>query len=132
MREVWKDVKGYEGIYEVSTLGRVRTHKDKTTFTEKHGVRKWKQRILKAKKCKQNSHRVDLWKGGVNKTWLVHRLVALAFIPNTNNLETVNHIDGNRLNNCADNLEWLSHGDNIRHAFALGLYPQAKEGGNYE
>ena len=58
--EIWKDVVGYEGIYEVSNKGKVRTHKNKTTYTEKHGVRKWEQRILKQKSDKHNSKRVTL------------------------------------------------------------------------
>lgn len=95
MVEEWKDVVGYEGIYEVSNRGRVRTHKNKTTYTIKHGIRHWKQRILKEKAKNNRDVRVSLWKGGKRKDYLVHRLVAEAFIPNPANKPTVNHIDGN-------------------------------------
>lgn len=60
----WKDVVGYEGIYEVSDTGEVRTKEGKTTYTERHGVRRWKQRTLKQKVSKDNTCRVSLWKGG--------------------------------------------------------------------
>ena len=82
MEEIWKDIKGYSG-YQVSNLGRVRTH-NKTTYTEKHGERHWKNRILKFKpdynsryKEKQGTgYRVTLWKNGKGKDYLVARLVA--------------------------------------------------------
>lgn len=60
--EIWKDVVGYEGIYEVSNYGRVRTHKDKTTYTQRHGIRHWKQRILKEKSRTNRDVRISLWK----------------------------------------------------------------------
>ena len=81
MKEIWKDVVGYEGIYEVSSYGRIRTHKNKTTYTEKHGIRHWKQRYLKDKTPNGRDVRVTLWKNGECKYFLVHRLVAFAFIP---------------------------------------------------
>lgn len=119
---VWKDTIGYEGIYEVSNTGLVRTHENKVTYTEKHGVRKWKQRILKQKiHHKDKTCRVSLWKDGKEKTWLVHRIVALAFIPLVEGKDYINHIDGSRLNNCVDNLEWCNHQENNNHAFDNGL-----------
>ena len=114
---IWKEVVGYEGIYEVSNNGEVRTKEGKTTFTKRHGVRKWKQRILKQKIDKENSCRVSLWKDGKEKTWLVHRLVALAFIPMIESKNYINHKDGNRLNNHVYNLEWCNHTENNNHAF---------------
>ena len=121
MKEIWKDIDGYSG-YQVSNFGRVRT-KDKITFTKKHGERHWKDRILKPKiSNKDKCLRVDLWKNGKHKTILVHRLVANAFLEkNIDTNLTVNHKDGNRLNNRVDNLEWLTLADNIRHAFNTGL-----------
>lgn len=113
----WKDVVGYEGIYEVSDTGLVRTHKNKTTYTERHGVRKWKQRTLKQKVSKDNTCRVSLWKNGKEKTWLVHRIVAKAFIPRVKEKNYINHIDGSRLNNSVDNLEWCNHKENNNHGF---------------
>ena len=119
--ENWKDVPEYEGIYEVSDQGRVRTKLGKTTYTKRHGVRKWKQRYLKNKNPKAREVRVSLWKDGKEKTWLVHRLVALAFIPKVDGKECINHIDGNPKNNKIENLEWCNHTENNNHAFDNGL-----------
>lgn len=120
MKEIWKDIVGYEGIYEVSNTGKVRTHKDKTTLSDRHGIRKWKQRELKQKVSKDNSCRVSLWKNKKEQTWLVHRLVALSFIPKIPGKEYINHIDGSRLNNTVENLEWCNHKENNNHAFDTG------------
>jgi|SRR5690554_1776748 len=127
MKEVWIDIKGYEGIYEVSNKGRVRTHKNKTTYTKKHGVRKWKQRIMKFKgNTPKTGYRVSLWKEGKQKDFLVARLVAFNFYnENIDNKKlTVNHIDGNRMNNELYNLELITLKENIQHGFNSGLYPQ--------
>lgn len=122
--EKWEDIPGYEGIYQASNFGRVRTHINKTTYTNRHGVRHWKQRILKYKGVnKRTGYRVDLWKDGKCKSWLVARLVCMTFysLPKSNKM-TVNHKDGDRFNNHIYNLEWLTIGDNIRHGFETGLY----------
>ena len=121
MKEIWKDVVGYEGIYEISNHGRIRTHKDKTTYTEKHGVRHWKQRDLKDKTPNGRDVIVELCKNGKGKDFLVHRLVAFAFIPVVKGKECINHIDGNPKNNNVENLEWCNHLENNRHAFETGL-----------
>lgn len=121
--EVWKDIPGYEGIYQASTFGRIRTVEGKTTFTTRHGVRHWKSRILKGRGDNpKTGKRVSLWKDGKSKDWLVARLVAITFLGYPPEGFTVNHKDGNRLNNSLDNLEWLSLADNIRHAFDTGLH----------
>lgn len=119
--EVWKDIKGYEG-YQVSNKGRIRTC-NKTTYSQLHGIRHWKDRIIKQKTAQDKAMRVELWKDGKGKTVLVHRIVALTFLgePPQPNM-TVNHIDGNRKNNHVENLEWLSLADNIRHGYRTGLY----------
>lgn len=120
--ETWKDIEGYPG-YQVSDLGRVRTH-NKVTSNKRYDKRLWKDRILKNKVSKKdNCSRVSLWKNGVEKDHLVHRLEAVAFLGEPSDKDmTVNHKDGNRQNNSVDNLEWLSRADNIRHGFATGLY----------
>lgn len=126
-KEIWLDIPNYAG-YQVSNLGRVRTH-NKTSYTEKHGVRHWKDRILKFKSENyKTGHRVDLWKDGKNKTFLVARLVAYTFYEKDidDHTTTVNHIDGNRLNNNLKNLEIVTYKENIRHAFATGLMPYKK------
>ena len=74
--EVWKDIPNYEGIYEVSNLGRIRTHKDKITYTKRHGKRKWKQRIMKFKGITpKTGYRISLWKDGKQKDLLVARML---------------------------------------------------------
>jgi len=126
--EIWKDVIGYEGIYEVSNLGNVRTHEGKTTNSDWHGKRVWKQRILKQKiSYKDEIKRVSLYKNKKCTDYLVCRLVASSFIENNLYSKlTVNHKDGNRLNNNVENLEWMTLRDNIRHGFENGLYKQHK------
>ena len=90
--ELWKDIPGYEGIYEASTNGRIRTKKSKTTYTEKHGVRTWKSRILKGRgNNKQTGARVSLWKDGKYKDHLVARLIAYTFLGIPDKKLTVNH-----------------------------------------
>lgn len=128
MEEIWKDIPNYSG-YQVSNLGRVRTH-NKTTYTEKHGKRVWKDRILKYKsKSYTPGYRVDLWKEGKPKTFLVARLVAFTFYnQNINDKKlTVDHLDGNRLNNNLDNLELVSLKENIKRGFETGLYSCQKK-----
>lgn len=124
--ENWKDIPGYEGIYEASTLGRIRSKEGKTTKTERSGIRHWKQRIMKQKICRNAKGRtdakVDLWSNGKRRTFLVSRLVAMTWVAGYAPELTVNHRDGNTTNNMADNLEWASRADNIRQGFKDGLY----------
>ena len=126
--EDWKDIPGYEGIYQASNEGRIRSAPDKTTYTERHGVRHWKSRILKTKRQKpphRQDERVSLWLDGKPKWFLVARLVAMAWCNGYQDGFTVNHIDGNCLNNNANNLEWVSLADNIKLGFKTGLYKAA-------
>ena len=123
MEEIWKDIDGYIG-YQVSNLGRIRTH-NKTTYTSIHGERHWKDRIIKPKgKNYKTGFRVDLWKDGKPHTLLVARLVAFTFYDeDINNYKlTVDHLDGNRLNNNINNLELVSLKENIQRGFNNGLY----------
>lgn len=124
--EEWRDIPGYEGIYEASSLGQIRSKAGKTTYSDRHGVRHWRERILKQKICRNKKGRcdarVDLWKNGVHKTFLVSRLVAMTWVDGYEPELTVNHRDGNSLNNRAQNLEWLSRADNIKQGFEDGLY----------
>ena len=122
MEEIWKNIKDYDG-YQVSNLGNVRTH-NKTTYTKKHGERHWKDRILKYKgKSYKTGYRVDLWKNCKPYTLLVARLVAFTFYNEdiNNHKLTVDHKDGNRLNNNLENLELVSIKENIQRAFNTGL-----------
>lgn len=99
MKEEWRDIKDYEGLYRISNLGRVKSLNYKGTGREG---------ILKLFKNKYGYLYVCLSKNGVHKYFRVHRLVAQAFIPNPNNLPQVNHKDENCINNCVDNLEWCT------------------------
>lgn len=126
--ELWLDIPNYDG-YQVSNFGRVRTH-NKLSNNSLHSKRVWKDRILKYKgKTPRTGYRVDLWKGGKPKTFLVARLVAFTFYGKdiNNHRLTVNHIDGNRFNNKLDNLELVSLKENVRHGFRTGLYSSSKK-----
>jgi hypothetical protein len=119
----WEPVNGYEGIYEVSMDGEIRTCEGKTTFTEHHGKRLWKQRTLKQKIDKKGYKRVTLFKNGSKKDFLVHRLVATAFCEQEEGKNIINHIDGDPGNNCYNNLEWCTHYENLMHAFLNKMNP---------
>ena len=112
MREIWKDICGYEGLYQISNFGRIKSLNYNHTKKEK---------VLCEKHHKSNYVTVMLCKNVVNRNKSIHTLVASAFIPNPNNYPCVNHIDGNKKNNNADNLEWCTHKQNIEHAIKTGL-----------
>lgn len=104
--EIWKDIEGYEGIFQVSNKGRVKSLE--RVVNSNGGVRIIKERIRKP----QDAHgylRVRLKNGSTDKNYFIHRLVANTFIPNPNNLPQVNHKDENPQNNIAENLEWCTH-----------------------
>ena len=118
--EEWRDIKGYEGSYMVSNLGRIKS------LVGWNGYEYIKRdKILNPYKQKvgQEYYRsvVKLHKNGKKKDKKVHRLVADAFIPNPENKPNINHKDGNPLNNIVSNLEWCSQQENITHAIETGL-----------
>lgn len=100
MNEIWKDVKGYEGLYQVSNTGQVFSIRSKKFL--KQGHTGWGEGYAFVALCKN----------GMRKNKNVHRLVAEAFIPNPENKPEVNHIDHNPHNNNANNLEWVTHQEN--------------------
>ena len=116
---IWKPISNYSEYYEVSSDGRVRSF-DRIIF-DKNGIR------LRLNKSKEISLRIGLYKMvGLNKNRVqiqvsIHRLVALHFIPNPENKPQVNHIDGNKMNNNLNNLEWVTAKENLQHAFDSGL-----------
>lgn len=131
MNEEWKDIPGYEGLYQASTFGRIRTCAGKVTSNTRFSHRVWKQRIMK-QKCTKNGkgrydYRIELWKDKGHRTWLVSRLVAITWCNGYKEGMTINHIDGNPKNNNADNLEWVSLADNIKLGFEDGLYKHQKK-----
>ena len=112
--EIWKSVEGYEGLYEVSNCGNVRsldrivTHSDGKNYS-------LKGKMLKMGYCGSGYLHFILHKNGKTENKYLHRLVAETFLPNPNNLPEVNHKDENKANNCANNLEWCSHLYNMRY-----------------
>lgn len=106
MVEKWKPIKGYEGLYEISNLGRVKSY---------HITRGTKERILKPRYVKDNYLMIALYKDGTRKNFQLHHLVADAFVENPKQLKEINHKDGNKENNSYVNLEWTTHHDNVLH-----------------
>lgn len=123
MEEIWKDIKDYEGLYQVSNLGRVRSLPRKGTYKDIH--------ILKLGKNHKGYLQVKLSKDSVLKCKSIHRLVAEVFIPNPDNKPQVNHKDTNKENNCVNNLEWVTNLENMQHSWKMGLrnniYKKGKE-----
>lgn len=110
--EEWKAIDGYEHLYQVSNLGRVRSVSHYARNNRNGGVRYVEGRLLSTYKMPNGYHQVQLSKNSSKEKKYVHRLVACAFIENSKNLEEVNHIDGDKSNNKAENLEWVNHKDN--------------------
>ena len=111
--EIWKPISGYEGLYEVSNLGRVKSLSRFQSTTE---------RILKGEYDNRGYYRVRLSKENITKKFQIHRLVASVFIKNPSFVRLqINHIDGNPSNNNVSNLEWCTHSENMKHAFKTGL-----------
>lgn len=107
--EIWKDVKGFEGIYQISNLGNVKSFKKSITI------------ILKPVIGGNGYLCINLSKNSQPITHNIHRLLAIHFIDNPENKRTVNHKDGNKLNNHLSNLEWATDSENNKHAFDLKL-----------
>lgn len=125
--EIWKDVVGYEGVYKVSNFGFVKSLARETI--SKDGKRMpIKEKILVGASIRYKF--VLLYKDNksIRKTRSIHRIVAMAFIPNPKNLAQVNHIDGDRYNNNVENLEWCDAFHNMQHCYRLGLRKTMRSG----
>lgn len=112
IEEIWKDVVGYEGMYQVSNKGRVK----RFSINNSSEIR-----LISLMINVGGYNKMTICKNGSTKNALIHRLVAIAFIPNPENKLTVNHIDGNKLNNSVSNLEWATYLENNVHALSSGL-----------
>lgn len=104
--EIWKDIPGYEGLYQASNLGRIKSLGNN---------RDRKEKILKNNPHPRGYLQVALWKNGKGKSLLIHRLVAITFLENPLDLPEINHIDENKHNNAVDNLEWTAHAPNCNY-----------------
>ena len=122
--EEWKDVVGFEGAYQVSNYGNLRSI-DRISKGKRYSGK------LLSKSQERSGYIVDILSfDGIRKTVRRHRLVAEAFIPNPDGKPEINHLDGNKINNHVDNLEWATHRENTDHAWVTGLTPsppKAKE-----
>lgn len=106
--EIWRDIEGHEGNYQISNYGRVKSFKGR------------KPRILSTCKDSKGYPKATFAENGKAKTYLIHILVARAFIPNPDNLPVVHHKDSNPKNNRADNLQWVTYKQNLQYAYDSG------------
>ena len=109
MKEIWKDISGYKGLYQISNKGRVKSFRQNSP------------RVLKNNDNGNGYLIVHFKVKNIRKPKYIHRLVSVAFIINTYNKQEVNHKDGNKHNNSVNNLEWCTRSENIRHSFRTGL-----------
>ena len=129
MHEIYKDIKEWEHLYEVSNTGNVKS-KERTVVKKNGNLQLVKERVLK-RICKNGYFFIALCKDGICTHYPIHRLVAEAFVENPLEKPCVNHIDGDKNNCCADNLEWVTHKENITHAIESGLFNPVESRSQY-
>lgn len=126
MQEIWKDIKGYEGKYQVSNLGHARSLDRQIKIRGKNQVKSYecnkiiRGKLLKLKETKYGYIQMLARNKKETKYLYIHRLVAETFIPNPENKPHVNHIDSNKKNNCVSNLEWVTPKENVTHSVVEG------------
>jgi len=117
---VWKDISEFEGEYQINQFGEVKSLQRINYM--KNGVPRHVKEKYIAWKTKKNGYKfLQLWRNGKSKNFYIHRLVAKHFIENPSELDEVNHIDGNKSNNHFSNLEWVTHSENMYHAYEKEL-----------
>jgi hypothetical protein len=119
-QEIWKDIPGYEGLYQASSLGRIRSV-DRMKKDTIGRFRVFPSCIIKPLIQVAGYSQVNLYKNSVTITRRVNRLVALTFLPNPEGKPQVNHLDGNKENNSVGNLEWATASENVAHSYNTGL-----------
>lgn len=120
MNEIWKDIEGYEDLYQISNMGRVKSLERNLLVKNGH-YRKKNEAIMRQTSGPNGYHAICLRLNKKTKRFLVHRLVGIAFIPNPLRKETINHKDGVKNNNRLFNLEWATQAENLNHALITGL-----------
>jgi hypothetical protein len=126
--EIWKDIEGFEGLYQISSFGRVKSLPKKWVMTNNFGTF-WvmkDERILSPVISNKGYYVLSLVKNKRKKQFRVHQLVATHFLENNGNYNCINHIDGDKLNNNIENLEYCTHSHNQKEAFRLGLKQPSK------
>ena len=129
MKEIWKDIVDYEGYYQVSNLGKVKSLK-RFRIGNGNSMTIVPEKYLKHKVDRYGYTVFGLTKNAKTKMFTCHRLVAKSFLQNTNNYEQVNHINGIKSDNSVSNLEWCDHKHNMREAFRIGLCKSKKSKDN--
>lgn len=125
--EIWKDIPGYEGIYQASTFGRIRSIPHLIKANKDGGTRYTNLYVKNPTVGWHGYSYIGTSKNGECKTELLHRLIAKTFLPNPNNLPAVNHKDGNKQNNYIENLEWCTDSENQMHTSINGLFKKTKK-----
>jgi hypothetical protein len=120
-REIWRDIPDYEGLYQVSNLGRIKTLARETYTLSGRLLYRRKEKYRTIVHDTKGYPMIILCKNSISKTYKIHRLVAKEFIPNPKNKPQINHKDGNKKNNYYKNLEWCTNSENQLHAFSTGL-----------
>jgi len=118
--EIWKDIKGYEGEYQVSNLGRVKSM-SRTYIDKNNKLYSIKERLMNFQDNGRGYKNINLYKSKKSKCFYIHRLVAETFLSKIENKNFVNHIDGDKSNNNLSNLEWVDRSENMIHANKIGL-----------